>query len=133
MPEPIVITVTATPDPQASDKLIVTADLPTIYLSLDDEDQVRWVCQGGTIEVVFAPTNNPFDANPNTGGQYQASADGSIVSGILDEARLDPNAEVFRSFKYSILVRSTDGARMGVLDPRVSGRRRRVYHRGTDR
>ena len=130
MPDPIVVTVTATPDPNTQDTLIVSVDLPTVFLSLDDLDQVRWVCQDCSVEVVFAPAVNPFDPSASSGGQYQTQANGSIISGTLVQEQLDPDEEVFNSYKYSIIVRSLDGQRAGSLDPRIKGRRRRVYHRG---
>jgi len=130
MPDPIVVTVIATPDPSAQDKLIVTVDQELVFLSLEDLDQVRWVCQNGSVEVNFAPAINPFNPNPNSGGQYQTQTDGSIVSGTLAAGQLDPDAELFNTFKYTILVKSPDGSRSGSLDPRIKGRRMRVYHKG---
>jgi hypothetical protein len=132
MPDPIVVTVTATPDPNTEDTLIVTVDFPTLFLSLEDEDQVRWICPDGSVEVNFAPVTNPFDPNASSGGQYQTQADGSIISGTLVEGQLDNDVELFRTFKYSISVTSPDGKRAGVLDPRVKGRKKRVYHRSED-
>lgn len=129
MPDPIVVTVTAIPDPNTQDTLIVSVDLPTVFLSLDDLDQVRWVCQDGSVEVIFAPTTNPFDPNASSGGQYQTQANGSIISGTLAPGQLNADEELFNSYKYSIVVRSPDGKRAGSLDPRIKGRRRRVYHR----
>ena len=129
MPDPIIVTVTATPDPIHEDLLQVSVDLPTVFLSLEDADEVQWVCSTGTVEVNFAPAKNPFDANGNTGGQYQAGVNGSIVSGPLSPNQIDSNAEVFRTFKYSILVKSLDGKRAGSLDPHVKGRGRSVYAR----
>ena len=127
MPDPIVVTVTATPDPNTEDTLIVSVDRPLVFLSLEDEDQVRWVCSDGSIEVNFAPVTNPFDPNASSGGQYQTQTDGSIISGTLVEGQLEGEEDAFRVFKYSIQVRSFDGTRAGTLDPRVMGRRRRVY------
>ena len=129
MPDPIVVTVSATPDLTTQDKLIVTVDLNVVFLSLDDLDQVRWVCQDGSIEVNFAPATNPFDPDASSGGQYQTQVNGSIVSGDLVEGQLDPNSAVFSTFKYSILVKSPDGSRAGSLDPRIKGRRMRVYYK----
>ncbi len=130
MPDPIVITITATPDPATEDTLIVSVDQPTVFLSLEDEDEVRWICPTGSVEVNFAPVTNPFDPGASSGGQYTAQVNGSIVSGPMVEGQLDADAEVFRTFKYSILVKSPDGKRAGSLDPTIKGRRRRVYHRG---
>lgn len=129
MPDPIVVTVSATPDPNTQDKLIVTVDRELVFLSLEDLDQVRWICQDGSIEVNFAPATNPFDPNVSSGGQYQTQVDGSIVSGDLVEGQLDPDGGIFSAFKYTILVRSPDGSRAGSLDPRIKGRRMRVYHK----
>ncbi|MGE0132281.1 MAG: hypothetical protein AB7U82_29720 [Blastocatellales bacterium] len=129
MPDPIVVTVTATPDPNTQDTLIVSIDQPTVFLSLEDLDQVRWVCQGGSVEIVFASATNPFDPSASSGGQYQTQANGSLISGTLVAGQLDADEEVFNTYKYSIVVRSFDGQRAGSLDPRIKGRRRRVYHR----
>ncbi len=127
MPDPIVVTVTAVPDPNTADTLIVTTDFPRVFLSFEDLDQVRWICADGTVEVNFAPVTNPFDPNQSTGGQYLAQADGSIISGALVESQLDVDPDAFKIFKYSIIVRSFDGTRAGTLDPRVMGRRKVVY------
>jgi hypothetical protein len=127
MPDPIVVTVTAVPDPATEDTLIVSVDRPLIFLSLEDDDQVRWVCSDGSVEVNFAPVTNPFDPNASSGGQYQTQADGSIISGTLVEEQLEADEVAFRIFKYSIQVRNVDGTRAGTLDPRVMGRRKRVY------
>jgi len=129
MPDPIVITITAVPDPNTEDTLIVAIDQPTVFLSLEDYDQVRWVCPDGSVEVNFAPVTNPFDPNVSSGGQYQTQINGSIVSGPLVEGQLETDGEVFRTFKYSIQVTSPDGTRAGTLDPRIVGRKRRVYHK----
>src|SRR5262244_241958 len=127
MPDPIVVTVTAVPDPATEDTLIVSVDRPLVFLSFEDDDQARWVCSDGSIEVNFAPATNPFDPNASSGGQYQTQTNGSIISGTLVEGELDPDEDAFRLFKYSIQVRSFDGTRAGALDPRVMGRRKRVY------
>lgn len=127
MPDPIVVTVTANPDPTTEDTLIVSVDRPLVFLSLEDEDQVRWICSDGSIEVNFAPVTNPFDSSVSSGGQYQTQTDGSIISGTLDGSQLETDESAFRIFKYSINVRSFDGLRAGTLDPRVMGRRKRVY------
>jgi hypothetical protein len=129
MPDPIVVTITAVPDPNTEDTLIVNVDQPTVFLSLEDQDQVRWVCQDGSVEVNFAPANNPFDPNASSGGQYVTQTNGSIVSGPLAEEQLDVDEDSFRTFKYSILVTTPDGKRSGSLDPTIKGRRRRVYYR----
>jgi len=128
MPDPIVVTVTANPDPATEDTLIVDVDQPIVFLSLEDQDQVQWVCSDGSIEVNFAPATNPFDPNSSSGGQYQTQINGSIISGTLVGGQLEADDAIFRTFKYSIQVRSFDGTRAGTLDPRVMGRRRRVYH-----
>ena len=128
MAEPIVVTVFAAPDPNVSDKLLVSVDFPQVFLSSEDDDQVRWICQEGFVDVVFAPVNNPFDPNQSTGGQYQTQPDGSVISGSVDPNQLDPNPDAFRPFKYSILVTSFDGTRSGSRDPRVMIRKRRVYY-----
>jgi len=127
MPDPIVVTVTAVPDPATEDTLIVSVDRPLVFLSFEDDDQARWVCSDGSIEVNFAPATNPFDSNASSGGQYQTQTDGSIISGSLVEGQLDPDEAAFRLFKYSIQVTSIDGTRAGALDPRFMIRRRRVY------
>jgi hypothetical protein len=127
MPDPIVVTVTAIPDPTTEDTLIVSVDRPLVFLALEDEDQIRWVCSDGPIEVNFAPVTNPFDPGASSGGQYQTQTDGSIISGTLVEGQLEADEEAFRIFKYSIQVRNFDGTRAGTLDPRVMGRRKRVY------
>jgi hypothetical protein len=127
MPDPIVITVTAVPDPATADTLLVSVDLPLVFLASDDDDEARWICSDGSIEVNFAPVTNPFDSSASSGGQYQTQADGSIISGPLDEAQLDPDETVFRIFKYSINVTSFDGLRAGTLDPRFMVRKKRVY------
>jgi hypothetical protein len=127
MPDPIVITVTAVPDPATEDTLIVNVDRPLIFLSFEDDDQVRWICSDGSVEVNFAPVTNPFDPSASSGGQYQTQADGSIISGPLAEGQLEADDSLFRIFKYSIQVRNVDGTRAGTLDPRVMGRRKRVY------
>lgn len=127
MPDPIVVTVTAVPDPATEDTLIVNVDRPLVFLSLEDEDQVRWVCSDGSVEVNFAPVTNPFDPSASSGGQYQTQTDGSVISGTLVEGQLEADEEAFRIFKYSIQVRTVDGTRAGTLDPRVMVRRRRVY------
>ncbi len=129
MPDPIVVNVTAVPDPATEDTLIVTTDQPLVFLSFEDDDQVRWVCSDGSIEVNFAPVTNPFDPSSSSGGQYQTQTNGSIISGSIDEGQLEPDEAVFRLFKYSINVRSFDGLRAGALDPRVMVRKKRVYHR----
>jgi hypothetical protein len=127
MPDPIVVTVTATPDPNTEDTLIVDADRPLVFLSLEDDDQIRWVCSDASIEVNFAPATNPFDPSASSGGQYQTQINGSIVSGTLAEGELEPDEIAFRLFKYSIQAKSFDGIRAGSLDPRVMVRRKRVY------
>ena len=127
MPYPIVITVTATPDPNTEDTLVVSVDRPLVFLSFEDQDQVRWICSDGSIEVNFAPVTNPFDPSSSSGGQYQTQTDGSIISGTLVDGQLEEDDLAFRIFKYSIQVSSSDGARAGTLDPRVMVRRRRVY------
>ena len=129
MADPIVVTVTATPDEATQDTLILTVDRPLVFLSLDDEDEVRWVCSDGSVEVNFAPATNPFDPSASSGGQYQTQANGSILSGTLVESQLEIDETAFRLFKYSILVRSFDGTRAGALDPRVMGRKKRVYYK----
>jgi hypothetical protein len=129
MADPIVVTVTATPDEATQDTLILNVDRPLVFLSLEDEDEVRWVCSDGSIEVNFAPVTNPFDPSASSGGQYQTQANGSIVSGTLVEEQLETDETAFRIFKYSIQVRSFDGTRAGALDPRVMGRKRRVYYK----
>jgi len=129
MADPIVVTVTATPDEATQDTLILSVDLPLVFLSLDDEDEVRWVCSDGSVEVNFAPATNPFDPSASSGGQYQTQANGSILSGTLVESQLETDETAFRLFKYSILVRSFDGTRAGALDPRVMGRKKRVYYK----
>jgi hypothetical protein len=127
MPDPIVVTVTAVPNPATEDTLIVDVDRPLVFLSLEDDDQVRWVCSDGSIEVNFAPVTNPFDPSASSGGQYQTQANGSIISGPLDAGQLDAEETAFRLFKYSINVISSDGLRAGTLDPRFMVRKRRVY------
>ena len=127
MPDPIVITVTAVPDPATEDTLIVSVDRPLVFLSLEDDDEAQWICSDGSIEVNFAPVTNPFDSSASSGGQYQTQTNGSIVSGPLDEAQLDADDTVFRLFKYSINVTSFDGLRAGALDPRFMVRKKRVY------
>lgn len=127
MPDPIVVTVTAVPDPATEDTLIVSVDRPLVFLAFEDDDQVRWVCSDGSVEVNFAPVTNPFDPSASSGGQYQTQTDGSIISGTLVEGQLGADEEAFRIFKYSIQVRNVDGTRAGTLDPRVMGRRKRVY------
>src|SRR5262245_1371531 len=102
MPDPIVVTVTAVPDPATEDTLIVNVDRPLVFLSLEDDDQVRWVCSDGSIEVNFAPVTNPFDPSASSGGQYQTQTDGSIISGALVEGELEADDSLFRIFKYSI-------------------------------
>ncbi|HKQ75323.1 MAG TPA: hypothetical protein VJ810_16610 [Blastocatellia bacterium] len=129
MPDPIVVTISAVPDPNTEDTLIVTTDQSIVFLSLEDDDQVRWVCPDGSVEVNFAPVNNPFDPNASSGGQYATQVNGSIVSGSLDPGQLEPVEALFRIFKYSIQVKSPDGTRAGTLDPRVVGRKKRVYHK----
>ncbi len=129
MEEPIVVTIIATPDLDQADKLIVTVDRDLVFLSFEDADNIRWVCNDGTAVVQFAPATNPFDPNPNTGGQYQTSPGGSQVSGPPVESVLDPNEQIFRQFKYLITVTSPDGSRSGGIDPHVRVRRRRVYTR----
>ncbi len=131
MPDPIVVTITAVPDLTTEDTLIVSADRPLVFLSLEDQDEIRWVCSDGSMEINFAPVTNPFDPNASSGGQYQTQADGSIISGALDEGQLEADDTAFRIFKYTINVRTSDGLRAGALDPRVMGRRRRVYFKGT--
>lgn len=128
MPDPIVVTVTAVQDPATEDTLIVTVDRPLVFLSLEDQDEVRWICSDGSIEVNFAPLTNPFDPSASSGGQYQTQTAGSIISGTLVEGQLDPDETAFRFFKYSIQVSSFDGSRGGTLDPRVIVRKKRVYH-----
>jgi hypothetical protein len=128
MPDPIVVTVTAIPDPATQDTLVVSVDRPLVFLSLEDEDEVQWICSDGSIEVNFAAVNNPFDPSLSSGGQYQTQTDGSIVSGPLIEGQLDGDGSLFKIFKYSINVRSLDGTRAGTLDPRIMGRKKRVYY-----
>jgi hypothetical protein len=127
MEPPIVVTISAAPDPDQADKLIVTADRDLVLLSFEDADNIRWVCNDGTAVIQFAPVNNPFDPNSSTGGQYQTAPGGSQVSGPPVESVLDPADEVFTQFKYSITVTNSDGSRSGTLDPHVRVRRRRVY------
>jgi hypothetical protein len=127
MPDPIVVTVTAVPDLTTEDTLIVNVDRPLVFLAFEDDDQVRWVCSDGSVEVNFASVTNPFDPSASSGGQYQTQTDGSIISGTLVEGQLEADEEAFRIFKYSIQVRNFDGTRAGTLDPRVMVRRRRVY------
>jgi hypothetical protein len=129
MPDPIVVTVTAIPDPNTEDTLIVSVDRPIVFLSLEDEDQIRWICLDGSVEVNFAPITNPFDPNASSGGQYQTQVNGSIVSGTMVEEQLASEEAAFRAFKYSVHVILPDGTRSGTLDPRVMGRRKRVYFR----
>ncbi len=129
MPDPIVVTITAIPDPTTEDTLIVSVDRPLVFLSLEDDDQVRWVFSDGSIEANFAPATNPFDPSASSGGQYQTQTNGSIISGALVEGQLEPDETVFRTFKYSIQVKSFDGTRAGVLDPRFMVRKKRVYYR----
>ncbi|MGH9834496.1 MAG: hypothetical protein ACRD9Y_15860 [Blastocatellia bacterium] len=129
MPDPIVVTVRAIPDPNTEDTLIVSIDRSTVFLSLEDEDQIRWICPDGSVEVNFAPVTNPFDPNASSGGQYQTQVNGSIISGTMIEEQLEPTEAAFRAFKYSVQVILPDGTRSGTLDPRVMGRRRRVYFR----
>jgi len=129
MPDPIVVTVRATPDPNTADTLIVSIDRSTVFLSLEDEDQIRWICPDGSVEVNFAPVTNPFDPSASSGGQYQTQVNGSIISGTMVEEQLAPNEAAFRNFKYSVHVISPDETRSGTLDPRVMGRRKRVYFR----
>jgi len=129
MPDPIVVTVRATPDPNTEDTLIVSLDRSTVFLSLEDEDQVRWICPDGSVEVNFEPVANPFDPSASSGGQYQTQVNGSVISGTMVEGQLAPNAAAFRAFKYSVRVITPDGTRSGELDPRVMGRRKRVYFR----
>ena len=127
MPDPIVVTVTAVPNPATEDTLIVDVGRPLVFLSLEDDDQVQWVCSDGSIEVNFAPVTNPFDPSASSGGQYQTQTSGSIISGPLDEGQLEGDETAFRLFKYSINVTSSDGLRAGTLDPRFMVRKRRVY------
>ena len=129
MSDPIVVTIAAIPDPATEDTLIVTVDRPLLFLSLEDDDQVRWVCSDGSIDVNFAPVTNPFDPSASSGGQYETQTNGSIISGSLIEGQLDEDETAFRLFKYSIIVRSSDGLRAGALDPRFMVRRKRVYSR----
>lgn len=127
MPDPIVINITATPDPNDSGKLLVTAVPSVVLLAFEDDDQVRWVCQDGEMEIRFGPANNPFDASANSGGTYVGQPDGSQVSGSLAEELLNPNAELFNDYKYTIVVTNFDKTRVGALDPRFKTRRRTVY------
>jgi hypothetical protein len=130
MDEPIVVMITATPDPDQADKLIVEVNRNLVLLSFEDADNIRWVCNDGTAVVQFAPAFNPFDPNANTGGQYQMAPGGSQVSGPPVDSVLDPEEQIFTQFKYSITVTSPDGSRSGALDPHVRVRRKRVYSRG---
>lgn len=129
MLDPIVVTVRATPDPNTQDTLIVSIDRSTVFLSLEDEDQIRWICPDGSVEVNFEPVANPFDPSASSGGQYQTQVNGSIISGTMAEGQLASDAVAFRAFKYSVHVTLPDGSRSGELDPRVMGRRKRVYFR----
>jgi len=130
MEEPIVVTITATDDPDQADKLIVEVNRNLVLLSFEDADNIRWVCNDGTAVVQFAPVYNPFDPNFNTGGQYQMAPGGSQVSGPPVDSVLDPDEQIFTQFKYSITVTSLDGSRSGALDPHVRVRRKRVYKQG---
>lgn len=128
MPEPIVVRVTATPDPDDATKLNLTVEPELVRLSLEDGDEIRWVCDDGNSDIVFASVNNPFDPNASTGGIYQTQPGGSQLSGTLDAEVFPPtDADLFKQFKYSVVVRTIDGSRQGSIDPRVMGRRRRVY------
>src|SRR5262245_36933900 len=128
MADPIVVTVTAIPDPTTEDTLTVDTVPRLVFLSFEDDDQVRWISSDGSIEVNFAPATNPFDPSASSGGQYQTQTNGSIISGPLVDGQLEADESLFRIFKYSIQVSSFDGARAGTLDPRVMGRKKRVYH-----
>ncbi|MBK7599787.1 MAG: hypothetical protein IPJ07_15195 [Acidobacteria bacterium] len=134
IPVPIVITVTATPDPNDPGKLNISTDKPdTIFLSYIDDDQVRWVCNDGDVEVRFGPASNPFDAGAYAGGTYQTQPGGSVISGSLEPDLLNPDPETFNTYKYSIVVTSTDKTRVGTRDPRFKTRRNTVYRgRNTD-
>lgn len=134
MPLPIVIRITATPDPVDPGKLNLSTDRPeTIYLSFIEDDQVRWVCDDGEVEVRFGPASNPFDAGAYAGGTYQTQPGGSVISGSLEEELLNPDPESFNTYKYSIVVTSADKTRVGTLDPRLKTRRSTVYRgRNTD-
>jgi hypothetical protein len=125
MPGPITITITAVDDPEQADHLIVDVDRRLVLLSFEDLDEVRWICNRGTARVDFAPANNPFDPTAATGGSYVVVTGGSVTSGPPVEIVLDPDAAVFRQFKYDITV--VDGTRSGALDPHARVRRNAVY------
>lgn len=127
---PITVNITAIdhPDPAQTDKLQVRVDRKLVLLSLQDLDEIRWVCNRGTAKIDFAPANNPFDPNSATGGNYQVVAGGSTVSGPVAGVVVDINPDVFREFEYNIVV--VDGARSGVADPHARVRQNRVYKVG---
>lgn len=127
MSDPIVIRVTATPNADNPGVLDVSVNPQVVFLSLEDLDQVRWVCEDGELTVVFGPARNPFDASAATASQYYASPGGSAVSGILAESLLPQNPLQFEQYEYSVVVTSLDGTRVGTLDPRLKPRRASVY------
>lgn len=128
MAEPIVIRVSATPNATNPGLLDVSVDRPLVFLSLQDLDQVRWVCDDGDVRVVFGPARNPFVASESSGDEYYVPVGGSAVSGILAASLLPQDPEEFgQEYEYSLVVTSVDGTRVGTLDPRLKPRRNSVY------
>jgi hypothetical protein len=125
---PITVNIIAVDHPDQTDKLNVSVDRKRVFLSRDDLDEIRWVCNRGNATVIFAPANNPFDPNTSTGGTYQLASGGSSLSGSVNEIVVDTDPDVFREFEYNIFV--VDGPRSGVADPHVRVRQRRVYKAG---
>src|SRR5262245_47412974 len=123
---PITVTIFADDDVNQGDHLIVRTEPDLVLLSLEDQDEVRWVSTRGTATIDFAPANNPFDPSQFTGGEYVVPPGGSVTSGPPAAIVLQgEDDDVFRQFKYSISV--VDGTRSGAVDPHARIRRKRVY------
>jgi hypothetical protein len=125
MAEPITVTISADDDPAQSDHLLVKVDRDLVLLSIEDQDEIRWVNTRGAATINFAPANNPFDPNAPTGGEYVVPAGGSVTTGPAADIISNDPPTIFRQFKYTITV--TDGSRSGALDPHARIRRQRVY------
>ena len=121
IPVPIVVTVTAVPDPNDPGKLNLSLDKPdTIYLSLLDDDQLRWVCNDGDLEVRFGPAANPFVAGPvDRSLQMKAVALAARQAQIVEDPgasqrrdRLGLDRDVRRAKLYYLRERSGKSARI---------------------
>ncbi len=94
-PEALPVTVSVKKDQQGKSVLVVE---PAV-LTLNNNQQARWTCPDGRLEIRFSPGFTPF-----TGSTFETSRGGFSFSGTPVERRLPRD-----SYKYTVLVTTVDG------------------------